>query len=131
SIVPSCLWPAREPDILARRYRKRLIMLIVVSPAKTLDYQSDIPRLRTTRPRLPEQSSELVARLRHLGPQDLASLMHVSDAIAALNVARFAEWRADMPPEQARPALFAFKGDVYTGLDVSRFSRDDLQQAQQ
>src|SRR5690606_37763917 len=69
SIVPSCLWPAREPDILPRRYRKRLIMLIVVSPAKTLDYQSDIPRLRTTRPRLLEQSSELVARLRHLGPQ--------------------------------------------------------------
>ncbi|AJD48257.1 hypothetical protein S7S_09215 [Isoalcanivorax pacificus W11-5] len=106
-------------------------MLIVVSPAKTLDYQSDIPRLRTTRPRMLEQSSELVAQLRHLDPPALASLMHVSDAIASLNVARFAEWSAEMPPEQARPALFAFKGDVYTGLDVSRFSRDDLQQAQQ
>lgn len=106
-------------------------MLIVVSPAKTLDYQSDIPRLRTTRPRMLEQSSELVAQLRHLGPGDLASLMHVSDAIASLNVARFAEWSADMPPPQARPALFAFKGDVYTGLDVTRFSQDDLKQAQQ
>ena len=105
-------------------------MLIVVSPAKTLDYDSPLPSLRATQPRLLEHSAELVERARKLSPADLASLMKVSDKIAHLNVERFAQWSRPFDKHNARPALFAFKGDVYTGLDVSRFDGDDLKAAQ-
>lgn len=106
-------------------------MLIVVSPAKTLDYQSPLPALRATQPRLLQHSEKLVERARELSPAQLASLMKVSDKIAYLNVERFARWSLPFNRDNARPAIFAFKGDVYTGLDVSRFSADDLQAAQQ
>lgn len=106
-------------------------MLIVVSPAKTLDYESDLPSVRATQPRLLEHSAELVARARRLSPADLSSLMKVSDRIAHLNVERFAQWSPPFDKHNARPALFAFKGDVYTGLDVTRFSAGDLKVAQQ
>ena len=105
-------------------------MLIVVSPAKTLDYESPLPSLRATRPRLLDDSAELVDRARQLSPADLASLMKVSDKIAHLNVERFAQWSTPFDKDNARPAIFAFKGDVYTGLDIERFSADDLQAAQ-
>lgn len=105
-------------------------MLIVVSPAKTLDYESPLPPLRATQPSLLKDSGKLVERARGLSPADLASLMKVSDKIAHLNVERFAQWSTPFDKHNARPALFAFKGDVYTGLDVSRFSADDLKAAQ-
>lgn len=106
-------------------------MLIVVSPAKTLDYDSPLPPLRTTQPRLLEHSTALVTRARALSPAQLASLMKVSDKIAHLNVERFAGWQTPFNKSNARPAVFAFMGDVYTGLDVRRFSAGDLQAAQQ
>ncbi|WP_133490846.1 peroxide stress protein YaaA [Alcanivorax sp. 24] len=106
-------------------------MLIVVSPAKTLDYESPLPALRATQPRMLDDSETLVERARKLSPADLSSLMGVSDKIAHLNVERFALWQRPFNKDNARPALFAFKGDVYTGLDVSRFSKDDLAAAQQ
>jgi cytoplasmic iron level regulating protein YaaA (DUF328/UPF0246 family) len=105
-------------------------MLIVISPAKTLDYESELPPLRATQPRLLDHSAELVARARALSPADLSSLMTVSDRIAHLNAERFAQWSRPFDKHNARPALFAFKGDVYTGLDVSRFSAEDLKKAQ-
>jgi len=105
-------------------------MLIVVSPAKTLDYESPLPSLRATQPRLLDDSAELVERARRLSPADLSSLMKVSDKIAHLNVERFSQWSRPFDKHNARPALFAFKGDVYTGLDVSRFGAEDLKAAQ-
>lgn len=105
-------------------------MLIVISPAKTLDYESDVPSVRVTQPRMLDQSEALVARLREFSSVDIARLMHVSDKIAALNVARFNQWSRPFSKENARPALFAFMGDVYTGLEVRNFSEDELQQAQ-
>ena len=106
-------------------------MLIVVSPAKTLDYETPLPAVRATQPRLLEDSEVLVERARALSPADIAGLMKVSDKIAHLNAERFAQWSRPFDKNNARPALFAFKGDVYTGLDVSRFDGDDLKAAQQ
>lgn len=105
-------------------------MLIVVSPAKTLDYDSPQPAVPMTEPRLLEDSERLVARARQLSPADLASLMKVSDKIAHLNVERFAQWSRPFNQDNAKPAAFAFKGDVYTGLDIASFDADQLQEAQ-
>lgn len=106
-------------------------MLIVVSPAKTLDYQSPLPALTPSQPRQLEHSALLIEQARKMSAADLSRLMKVSDAIAELNVQRFSDWQPQMDEGAARPALFAFKGDVYTGLDVSRFSAADLDAAQQ
>ncbi|MBZ2187883.1 peroxide stress protein YaaA [Alcanivorax sp. JB21] len=105
-------------------------MLIVVSPAKTLDYTSPLPNVKTTRPRMLADSAELVAQLRDLTPGDIGTLMGVSDKIAALNATRFASWQPAATKDSARPAVFAFKGDVYTGLDVTGFDADSLARAQ-
>ncbi len=105
-------------------------MLIVVSQAKTLDYESPRPEVSASQPRMLAQSAELVDRARAFSPGQLAGLMNVSDKIAALNAERFARWGRPFNEANARPAIFAFKGDVYTGLDVSRFDAAELQAAQ-
>jgi hypothetical protein len=107
-------------------------MLSVVSPAKTLDYDSVMPsNLPTTLPDYLAESEQLVTILRDKSPQELAQMMSISDKLAALNVARFAQWQRPYSMPAARPAIFAFKGDVYTGLAVENFSLDDLNYAQQ
>ncbi|EKP0277911.1 peroxide stress protein YaaA [Aeromonas bestiarum] len=105
-------------------------MLIVVSPAKTLDYESPLVSSRFTQPELLDHSAELITRARQLTPDQIASLMKVSDKLAGLNAARFAQWQPDFHPGNARQALLAFKGDVYTGLAVEDFSETDLDFAQ-
>ena len=105
-------------------------MLIVVSPAKTLDYESPLVTSRFTRPELLDDSARLATRARQLTPDQLASLMKISDKLAGLNAARFAQWQPDFTPDNARQALLAFKGDVYTGLAVEDFSEADLDFAQ-
>ncbi|BAP14262.1 MAG: hypothetical protein AOY29_12810 [Alcanivorax borkumensis] len=106
-------------------------MLIVVSPAKTLDYESELPALKTTQPRLLDDSEALIARARQLSPADISSLMGVSDKIAHLNAERFSLWERPFNKKNARPAAFAFKGDVYTGLDIESFNDHQLSEAQQ
>jgi len=93
-------------------------MLIVVSPAKTLDYESALPTDEYTEPELLEHSAQLISRLRDLSELDLVELMHVSKKIAALNFERYRAWHLPFTPENARQAMFAFKGDVYNGLDA-------------
>lgn len=105
-------------------------MLTVISPAKTLDYESPLPSLQATQPRLLEHSAELVALARQLSPAQIASLMKVSDKIAHLNMERFDDWHRPFTEDNARPAVFAFKGDVYTGLDINQFGPGQLQEAQ-
>ncbi|MCG3721180.1 peroxide stress protein YaaA [Vibrio cincinnatiensis] len=106
-------------------------MLIVVSPAKTLDYESPLPTQTYTQPELIEHSQALVEVCRQLTPEDIAGLMKVSDKIAGLNVARFAQWSETFTLENARQAIFAFKGDVYTGLNAETLNEDALAFAQQ
>jgi len=93
-------------------------MLIVLSPAKRLDYDSPLPAaaVPATEPRLLDDSAQLIARLRELSPAAIASLMTLSDQLAALNHARYADWSRASSPQNARPAAFAFNGDVYAGL---------------
>ena len=105
-------------------------MLIVVSPAKTLDYESPLATEKFSQPELAEYSKQLIEVCRKLTPADVASLMKVSDKIADLNVGRFQEWSETFTADNSRQAILAFKGDVYTGLDAQTLSEDDFDYAQ-
>lgn len=106
-------------------------MLALISPAKTLDYTTALPTDVHTQPRLLEQSQQLIEVCRKLSASEIASLMSVSEKIANLNVERFRDWNADFDFSNARQALFAFKGDVYTGLDAYHLKDQDIDFAQQ
>ncbi|PSU31916.1 peroxide stress protein YaaA [Photobacterium lutimaris] len=106
-------------------------MLIVVSPAKTLDYDSPLATETFTLPELTDHSAELIEVCRELTPVQIASLMKVSDKIAGLNAARFAEWQPEFTTDNARQAILAFKGDVYTGLAAETMDDVQLAYAQQ
>ncbi|WP_028767514.1 peroxide stress protein YaaA [Shewanella fidelis] len=106
-------------------------MLILVSPAKTLDFDNPAGTNSYSMPTLLDQSEQLIDVCRQLTPTDIASLMKVSDKIAGLNVARFSSWHKEFTPDNAKQAVFAFRGDVYTGLDADTLSEASLQKAQQ
>lgn len=105
-------------------------MLIILSPAKTLDFENPITPHRSTRPVLLEQAALLNQALRELPARGLAELMDISDDLASLNEQRNQQWRLPFTRRNARQALFAFRGDVYTGLDADSFSEDDIAFAQ-
>lgn len=105
-------------------------MLALISPAKTLDYESALPTDQHTLPRLLEHSQQLIDVSRKLSASEIASLMSVSEKIAQLNVARFRDWQPEFNFSNARQAIFAFKGDVYTGLDAYDLNAQDLEFAQ-
>ncbi|GLX64406.1 UPF0246 protein [Proteus vulgaris] len=106
-------------------------MLITISPAKTLDFESPLATTHFTQPELLKYSQQLIEECRKLSSSDIASLMKISDKLAGLNAARFGEWQPNFTPENARQAILAFKGDVYTGMQAELFSEDDFQFAQQ
>ena len=105
-------------------------MLTVISPAKTLDF--DTPALTDvyTQPSQLTQSRKLVKRMRQFSADELSQLMNVSDNIAKLNRDRFKQWKTPFKPENSRQALFAFKGDVYIGLDAYSMSPQNIDFAQ-
>ncbi|MGH8440247.1 MAG: peroxide stress protein YaaA [Pseudomonas sp.] len=105
-------------------------MLTVISPAKTLDYDTPPVTQRYTQPQYLDDSQELIVQLRELSPAQISELMHLSDKLAGLNAARFGSWTPAFTPENAKQALLAFKGDVYTGLDAESLSEDDFSYAQ-
>ena len=105
-------------------------MLILISPAKTLDYQSPLATERYTQPALLEHSQQLIKTARTLSAPQIKKLMGISDKLADLNATRFHDWQPDFTPENARQALLAFKGDVYTGLQAETFSDADFDFAQ-
>jgi cytoplasmic iron level regulating protein YaaA (DUF328/UPF0246 family) len=106
-------------------------MLMVISPAKTLDYSSPLACSEYSLPQHLDEAQQLIAQLRELSPQQIAELMSLSDKLAGLNAARYAEWQPDFSPQNARQALLAFRGDVYTGMDADSFTADDFLFAQQ
>lgn len=106
-------------------------MLILISPAKTLDYQSPLATQRYTQPELLDHSQQLIDVARRLSDEEIAGLMSISSKLAALNATRFHDWHPAFTPENARQALLAFKGDVYTGLAAETFSEEDFDFAQQ
>ncbi|MBV4451092.1 MULTISPECIES: peroxide stress protein YaaA [Pseudomonas] len=105
-------------------------MLMVISPAKTLDFESKPATARFTQPQYLDHSQQLIEQLRGLSPAQISELMHVSDKIGGLNAARFGSWTPAFTPANAKQALLAFKGDVYTGLNAETFSDADFTYAQ-
>lgn len=106
-------------------------MLMVVSPAKDLDLTPLSEQYAFTQPRLLNQAKQLVDICQQLTPADLASLMSISDKLAGLNAARFAQWQAPFTLDNAKAALFMFNGDVYQGLDATSLSAEDVVFSQQ
>ncbi len=105
-------------------------MLILLSPAKSLDFDTPPHLPDYSQPEFVAESKRLIRRLCELAPRDLASLMGISDALAELNVARYATWSTPFTPGNAKPAVLAFDGDVYEGLDANALSAADLHYAQ-
>lgn len=105
-------------------------MLAIISPAKTLDFTTTAPIQSFTQPDLTTYSQQLIDICRQLSPAEIASLMKISDKLAGLNAARFAEWQLAHHQENSKAAIYAFKGDVYTGLDAESLSNDEIAFAQ-
>jgi hypothetical protein len=106
-------------------------MLMVISPAKTLDFESPLATQRFTQSTLLEKSQQLIDVARDLSPAQIGSLMGISDKLAHLNADRFNQWQPPFTLDNARQAILAFKGDVYTGLQAETFSEADFDFAQQ
>ncbi|MFP3978892.1 peroxide stress protein YaaA [Marinobacter sp. KMM 10035] len=105
-------------------------MLMVISPAKTLDYESPPATETYTQPDFLDDACELIDQLKELEPHQVSNLMSVSDKLGQLNAERFQNWQVPFSPKNARQAILAFKGDVYTGLDAQSFSEQDFSFAQ-
>jgi cytoplasmic iron level regulating protein YaaA (DUF328/UPF0246 family) len=105
-------------------------MLIVISPAKTLDYEAPAKTKVFTTPDYLDYSQRLINRLRNLSSLDISELMKVSSKIAELNFDRYESWKKPFNQKNAKQAILAFKGDVYSGLDAESFKADDFKFAQ-
>lgn len=105
-------------------------MLMVLSPAKTLDYISPLATSKNTQPLFIAKSQQLIEICKKRSPAQIATLMKVSDKIATLNAVRFSQWSPVVTPENGRQAILAFKGDVYTGLEAQTMKESDFDWAQ-
>lgn len=105
-------------------------MLVVISPAKTLDFETRPVTRKTSQPQLLDDAQELVGQLKEMAPHELSSLMSISDKLGALNYDRYQSWSRPFSLDNAKQAMLAFKGDVYTGLDPEQFSQEDFAFAQ-
>lgn len=93
-------------------------MKIVISPAKTLDFESKLPTRRNTQPAFLDKSEIVHAALKEKSPKELSELMSISDKLADLNWQRNQEWKTPFTAKNARPAVYAFNGEVYWGLSA-------------
>ncbi len=105
-------------------------MLIVLSPAKSLDYETPPTTDKHTLPIFIPESAKLINELKKLSLQEVAELMGLSDKLAALNVARYGEWSKTFTPKNSKQAILAFNGDVYEGLDAPSLNKKALDYAQ-
>jgi len=106
-------------------------MLFLLSPAKSLDYDTPVGDVPHTLPQFMPRSRELIAALKQQTPQGIAALMSLSDSLAALNVARYQAWSSRFTERNSRQAILAFDGDVYDGLAARTLGADDLAWAQE
>jgi cytoplasmic iron level regulating protein YaaA (DUF328/UPF0246 family) len=105
-------------------------MIIVLSPAKSLDYETPPHISHHTIPDFIEEAAELIAGLRRLSPQQIATMMRISDPLAQLNFQRYADWSTRFGTDNAKQAVLAFNGDVYEGFDAKSLAAADLDYAQ-
>lgn len=106
-------------------------MLTLLSPAKTLDFDTPPITEKATQPEFLEKSADLVDVLKQYSPDELGKLMKLSPKLAELNTDRFQQWTLPFTKNNAKAAVLAFKGDVYTGLDAESLTEEDLEFAQQ
>lgn len=106
------------------------MMLTIISPAKKLDYSQPVETQAFTQPLLLEHSEQLIKDLQRLSPEEVCSLMGLSDKLGALNYERFQAWQTPFSIDNAKQAVLAFKGDVYQGLDADNMNADELNWAQ-
>lgn len=107
-----------------------IIVLTVLSPAKTLDYESRLPTRKHSIPDRLDRSQELVSIMAAKSPDEIGTLMGISPQLAELNWQRFQEWEPQATRSNSRPAMLAFKGDVYQGLEAGAFTAADFTYAQ-
>ncbi len=105
-------------------------MIIVLSPAKSLDYETPPHVSKHTIPDFIDDAAQLIDELRRYSPQQIASLMDISDPLAHLNYRRYADWSPTFSADNAKQAVLAFNGDVYEGFDAKTLSAADLDYAQ-
>ncbi|WP_395057957.1 peroxide stress protein YaaA [Flavobacterium sp.] len=101
-------------------------MKIVISPAKSLDFEKKLPNDQFTKPVYLKQTKEIVSVLKKLKPKDLSEMMHISDNLAQLNWQRNKEFKTPFTPENSRPAIYTFNGEVYIGLDSYSIPEEKL-----
>ena len=101
-------------------------MLTLISPAKTLDFETPAVTDVHTQADFLDHSAELIDQLKEQSPEDISALMKLSAKLSELNVQRFHDWCLPFKPNNSKAAILAFKGDVYTGLDAETFSEDDF-----
>lgn len=105
-------------------------MITIISPAKTLDFDSTLPDVEPTEPSFVEDSAKLIHKLRTISGPKLSKLMSISRDLADLNKQRYHDWSMDFTPDNSRPALLTFGGDVYRGFDTKSLTQRDLSFAQ-
>jgi len=106
-------------------------MIITLSPSKGQDFDTPAPTDKYSIPEMLDDSRQLVHEAKKLDVKDIRELMDVSENIAILNVERFHTWQTPFTPENAKPAIFAFKGDVYSGIQIEAYTEEDLEYAQE
>ncbi|PWD98115.1 peroxide stress protein YaaA [Marinilabilia rubra] len=106
-------------------------MLAILSPAKKLDFKSDLPQKKNTQIRFPYEAAELVDKLRSYSPKQLMGLMSISQNLADLNAGRFHQWHWPYEEKEGRQAIFAFNGEAYNGLDAYSLNSKETDAAQQ
>jgi len=106
-------------------------MLLLISPAKTLDFETDAITEQYSQPSFLAESAELIDQLKIISPSEISSLMSISEKLGTLNSNRFLQWQLPFTPENSKQALLAFKGDVYEGINANSFSSEDLNWANQ
>ncbi|WP_341906826.1 peroxide stress protein YaaA [Polaromonas sp. YR568] len=106
-------------------------MLFLLSPAKSLDYDTPAHVAAHTQPLFTKQSAQLIDELKTRSPQQISTLMKLSDALAGLNVARYQAWSPKFTAKNSKQAVLAFNGDVYEGLNATTLSEAQLEWAQQ
>ncbi len=106
-------------------------MILVISPAKTLDFNTDSTTQHYTQPCFIDDAEILIDQLKQLSPSEVSSLMSISDKLGTLNSNRFIEWMTPFTPSNSKQAILAFKGDVYEGMAANNFTDDDFNWANQ
>ncbi|MDH4396476.1 MAG: peroxide stress protein YaaA [Limnobacter sp.] len=105
-------------------------MLVVLSPAKSLDYESPLATRKNTQPRFVKDAQALVEVLKPISPQGLSELMSISDKLGVLNATRYMQWAPEFTSKNSRQAILAFNGDVYDGLNAKTLTDKDFEFAQ-